>query len=356
MDLPIAPPFPPMEAETREDIPRGEGWQLEPKWDGFRCLAFRDGGEIALQSKAGKPLARYFPDIVEALARLGARRFVLDGELVVPVAGELSFDQLQLRLHPAASRVEKLAAAHPAHYLVFDLLVTERRRDLVAETLAVRRERLERFAGRYFAPGAEGGSAVHLTPATTDHDRAERWFRSSGASLDGIMAKRLDEPYRSGERSAMWKVKKLRTADCVVGGFRYGRNDRMVASLLLGLYDEAGHLNHIGYTSALSTEERRRLTPELEALRDRGGAAGGFTGNAPGGPSRWTRERDSEWEPLPPKLVAEVVYDHFSGGRFRHGTKLLRFRPDKPPETCGYDQIPGGARLTPLLAEPFAVK
>ncbi|HEX2254921.1 MAG TPA: ATP-dependent DNA ligase [Thermoanaerobaculia bacterium] len=356
MDLPITPPFPPMEAETREDIPAGEGWQFEPKWDGFRCLAFRDGDSIELQSKAGKPLARYFPDVVEALGRLGARRFVLDGELVVPVAGELSFDELQLRLHPAESRVRKLAAAHPAQYLVFDLLVTERRRDLVAEPLAVRRERLERFAGRYFAADPEGGSAVHRTPATTERDRAEGWFRSAGASLDGIMAKRLSEPYRSGERSAMWKVKKLRTADCVVGGFRYGRNDRLVASLLLGLYDGEGRLNHVGYTSSLSTEERRELTRELESLRDRPAAAKGFTGNAPGGPSRWTRERDSEWEPLPPKLVAEVVYDHFSGGRFRHGTRLLRFRPDKPAATCGYEQIPSGARLTPLLADSFAVR
>jgi ATP-dependent DNA ligase len=330
-----------MEAATAATLPEGAGWQFEPKWDGFRALAFRDGDELFLQSKSGRPLNRYFPDVIGALAALGARRFVLDGEVAIPVAGQLSFAELQLRLHPAASRVRALAERHPAVFLPFDLLVTERRRSLVGDPLAIRRPRLERFAERYLA----GFPHFLLTPATRDRPTAARWFDYSGGDLDGILAKRLDAAYLSGERTGMVKVKRIRSADCVVGGFRYGRGGREVGSLLLGLYDEAGLLHHVGFTSSLGREERRELTPRLEALRRRAGEDDGFTGNAPGGPSRWSRDRESEWEPLPARLVAEVAYDHFTGGRFRHGTRLLRFRPDKAPEQCTFDQVPTGARL-----------
>jgi ATP-dependent DNA ligase len=347
LELPLTPPLAPMEARTAEELPAGEGWQYEPKWDGFRCLAFRDRDTVELWSKSGKPLGRYFPDVAAALGGLGARRFVLDGELVVAVDGELSFDQLQLRLHPAASRVAKLAAEHPAGFVVFDLLLDERRRSWLDEPLAARRERLERFAGRYFEPV----EAVRLSPATRDRARAGRWYRSATVSLDGVMAKRLDAPYRPGERDAMVKVKKLRTADCVVGGFRYRRDAAEVGSLLLGLHDGEGLLHHVGFTSGLDAAARRELTPRLERMRDAAADGTGFSGSAPGGPSRWATERSTAWEPLPPELVAEVVYDHFSGGRFRHGTRLLRFRPDKPAADCTFEQIPRGARLAPLLAE-----
>jgi ATP-dependent DNA ligase len=346
MDLPIQPPFPPMEARTAEEVPAGPGWRFEPKWDGFRCLVFRDGDEVYLQSKAGKPLGRYFPDVVEAMGRLGARRFVLDGELVIPVDGELSFDELQLRLHPAASRVAKLAAAHPAGFVAFDLLVDERGRSLVGDPLAERREELERFAERWF-PAVE---ALRLTPATDDRERAAGWLTAPTSSLDGVIAKRADAVYRSGEREGMVKVKKLRTADCVVGGFRYATAGGVVGSLLLGLYGEDGKLHHVGFTSSFDRAGRAELTPRLEALRDRAGGEKGFSGNAPGAPSRWSTERSTEWEALPPELVVEVVYDHWSGGRFRHGTRLLRFRPDKPPEQCTFDQVPRGARLEEALA------
>ena len=346
LDLPLQPPFPPMEAKSAEEVPEGAGWVFEPKWDGFRCLAFRDGDEVYLQSKAGKPLGRYFPDVVEAFGRLAARRFVLDGELVIPVGGELSFDALQLRLHPAASRVAKLAAATPGGFVAFDLLVDEEGRSLVEEPQAARRAALEAFAERCF-PAVEG---MRLTPATADRERAVGWLTSPTSSLDGVIAKRADEPYLSGEREGMVKVKKLRTADCVVGGFRYASSGRVVGSLLLGLYGDDGKLHHVGFTSSFDQAARRELTKRLEALRD--GAAGeiGFSGNAPGGPSRWSTERSAEWEALPPELVVEVLYDHWSGGRFRHGTRLLRFRPDKAPEQCGFDQVPGGARLEEALA------
>jgi ATP-dependent DNA ligase len=345
MDLPLQPPFPPMEAKTADEVPDGAGWAFEPKWDGFRCLAFRDGDEVVLQSKAGKPLGRYFPDVVEAFGRLAARRFVLDGELVIAVDGELSFDALQLRLHPAASRVAKLAAATPAGFVAFDLLVGEDGRSRVDEPQAARRAALEAFAELHF-PAVE---AMRLTSATDDRERAVRWLTSPTSSLDGVIAKRAGEPYRSGEREGMVKVKKLRTADCVVGGFRYATNGKVVGSLLLGLYGDDGKLHHVGYTSSFDQASRRELTERLEALRD--GAAGekGFSGNAPGAPSRWSTERSTEWEALPPELVVEVLYDHWSGGRFRHGTRLLRFRPDKAPAQCGFDQVPGGAKLEEAL-------
>jgi ATP-dependent DNA ligase len=320
-----------MEARSVDEIPIGDGWQYEPKWDGFRCIAFRDREEIYLQSKAGQPLARYFPDVVEALAGLRAKRFVIDGELVIPIGGALSFDELQLRLHPAASRVQKLAKAHPAMMIVFDLLADEDGASLLQLPLRQRREFLEKFGTKNFA---KKGS-IRLSPATTELVRAKKWFDKVGGNLDGVIAKKSEEPYASGERTAMVKIKQIRSADCVIGGFRYATGARVIGSLLLGLYDDDGLLHHVGFTSAFKAAERRVLTKKFEALRK----PPGFTGNAPGGPSRWSTERTGEWEPVDPKLVVEVTYDHFTGGRFRHGTKILRWRPDKAPKQCTMDQV-----------------
>ncbi len=331
-----------MEARSVDEIPTGDGWQYEPKWDGFRCIAFRDAAQIYLQSKNGQPLARYFPDVASALAALPAKQFVVDGELVVPVDGALSFDELQLRLHPAASRVQKLAKAHPATYIVFDLLA-ESERSYLKQSLRERRELLEKFARRNF----RSAKNVQLSPATTDLSLANEWFKRTGGDLDGIIAKRLDAPYASGERTAAVKVKQIRTADCVVGGFRYAQGKRVIGSLLLGLYGDDRLLHHVGFTSAFKTSERRKLTKKFEALKK----PPGFTGNAPGGPSRWSTDRTGEWEPVDPKVVVEVAYDHFTGGRFRHGTKFRRWRPDKDPRQCTMDQVehPEGKSLA-LLA------
>jgi ATP-dependent DNA ligase len=326
----LKPPLLPMEARSVEEIPAGDGWQYEPKWDGFRCIAFRDGEQIYLQSKAGQPLARYFPDIAGALARLPEQRFVLDGELVVPVSGALSFNELQLRLHPAASRVQKLAKAHPATYIVFDLLA-ENGQVYLQRALLERRPLLEKFARSNFRSAKQ----LRISPATTDHRIATAWFNKAGGDLDGILAKRLDAPYASGERTATVKVKQICTADCVIGGFRYARDSRLLGSLLLGLYGDDGLLHHVGFTSAFKASERRELTKKCEALK----RPPGFTGNAPGGPSRWSTDRTGEWEPVDPRVVVEVAYDHFTGGRFRHGTKLLRWRPDKDPCQCTMDQV-----------------
>jgi len=326
----LKPPIPPMEARSVEEIPNGEEWQYEPKWDGFRCIAFRDREQIFLQSKNGQPLARYFPDVADAVAALPAKQFVLDGELVVPVNGALSFDELQLRLHPAASRVQKLAKAHPATYIVFDLLAQNGQRHL-QRTLGERRQFLEDFARSNF----RSAKNVRLSPATTDLRLANEWFKRTGGDLDGIIAKRLDAAYASGERTAAVKVKQIRTADCVVGGFRYATGARVIGSLLLGLYGDDGLLHHVGFTSAFTREQRRDLTKRFEALRK----PPGFTGNAPGGPSRWSTDRTGEWEPVAPRVVIEVAYDHFTGGRFRHGTNFLRWRPDKAPRQCTMDQV-----------------
>jgi ATP-dependent DNA ligase len=326
----LKPPLPPMEARLVEEIPTGPGWQYEPKWDGFRCVAFRDGKQVYLQSKAGQPLARYFPDIADALARLSEKHFVLDGELVISVKGALSFDELQLRLHPAASRVQKLAKAHPATYIVFDVLA-EQDRSYLKSPLHERRQLVERFAHSNFRPAKN----LRLSPATADYRVATQWFKKTGGDLDGIIAKRLDAAYASGERTAAVKIKQIRSADCVVGGFRYARGARLIGSLLLGLYGNDGLLHHVGFTSAFTREQRRELTKKFEALR----TPPGFTGNAPGGPSRWSTDRTGEWEPVAPRVVAEVAYDHFTGGRFRHGTKFLRWRPDKAPRQCTMDQV-----------------
>jgi ATP-dependent DNA ligase len=319
-----------MEARSVEEIPTGEEWQYEPKWDGFRCLAFRDGDKIFLQSKNGQPLARYFPDVIANVAKLPQRQFVLDGELVIPIGGALSFDELQLRLHPAASRVQKLAAAHPAVYILFDLLA-EARKSYLKVNLRERRRLLEKFA----RSNLRSAKNIRLSPATTDYRAANNWFRKTGRDLDGVIAKRLDAAYASGERTAAVKVKRMRTADCVVGGFRYATAARVIGSLLLGLYGEDGLLHHVGFISGFKASERRALTEKFERLRK----PPGFTGNAPGGPSRWSTERTGEWQPVAPKIVVEVAYDHFTGGRFRHGTRFLRWRPDKDSRQCTMDQV-----------------
>jgi len=318
---------PPMEALLAAQLPEGPGWQYEPKWDGFRCIAVRSASKIELWSKSGKPLGRYFPEIVALFGRLTAKSFAIDGELLIDRAGELSFDALQMRLHPAESRVRKLAAETPAMFMAFDLLALGRQK-LADRPLAERRAKLADMLA------AEKDSALLLSPATKDRAEAWNWLKRSGGALDGVIAKRLDEPYRPGER-AMVKVKQRRTADCVVGGFRYGKGSRMVGSLLLGLYDEQGLLDHVGFTSSIAAADRSAWTEELEKLVE----TPGFTGNAPGGPSRWSTERSTEWQPLKPEIVVEVLYDQVTGQRFRHGTKLLRRRPDKSPRQCTMDQL-----------------
>jgi len=316
-----------MEALLAAELPEGEGWQYEPKWDGFRCLARRDGAEITLTSKSGKPLARYFPDVVEMLHRLKTKQFLVDGELIIPAGDALSFEALQLRLHPAESRVRKLATETPAELMVFDLLELGGK-PVAALPLCKRREMLEIFFRKNETTG------LQLSPMTCDRSVALGWLKRSGGALDGVIAKRVDQDYRSGER-AMIKVKQQRTADCVVGGFRYAEKKKEVGSLLLGLYDDQGLLNHVGFTSAIPSAERSALTKKLKALIE----PPGFTGSAPGGPSRWNTERTGQWEPLKPVLVVEVRYDQVTGRRFRHGTGFVRWRPDKDPKQCTFEQL-----------------
>jgi len=320
-----------MEAKSVEKLPAGDVWQYEPKWDGFRCIAFRDGDRVDLQSKSGQPLARYFPEIVDALRKLKAKQFVIDGEIVVPVKGKFSFDDLLMRIHPAASRIKKLSQETPAKLIVFDQLVDDRGKSLVDLTLKERRKKLDAFAQKYFAKN----KSIELSPCTDDLKIAMHWLAGAGVDLDGVIAKRVDMSYQSGNRHGMVKVKRLRTADCVVGGFRYASEGKVLGSMLLGLYDDKGLLHHVGFTSSFKSPEKAALTKKLEKLVK----PPGFTGNAPGGPSRWATERSAEWQPLDPKLVIEVQYDHFTGGRFRHGTKFLRWRPDKKPSQCTFEQV-----------------
>lgn len=340
MTLPLRPPVMPMEAEVAKELPEGAQWQYEPKWDGFRCLAFRDGDDVNLQSKAAKPLSRYFPELVAALAALRPRQFVLDGEIVVPIEGRLSFDDLLQRIHPAESRIRKLSRERPALLIAFDVLVDEHGRLVADEPLSRRRAKLEAFARRVLP---KSGS-VRLSPATLDVDQAREWIHDAGWNLDGVIAKNRKLPYQHERTAGMLKIKRHRSADCVVGGFRYATSGRLVGSLLLGLYDDEGNLNHVGFTSGIKVSERPALTRKLEQLRK----PPGFTGSAPGGPSRWATERSTEWEPLAPRLVVEVQYDHFTGGRFRHGTRLLRWRPDKDPRQCKLSQVERESRA-PLL-------
>ena len=317
----------PMEALLAAELPAGDGWQYEPKWDGFRCLARRDGDEVTLTSKSGKPLGRYFPEVVEMLRSVKEREFLLDGELIITTGDALAFEALQLRLHPAESRIRKLAAETPAELMAFDLLSLAGK-SLIDAPLSERRKALERFLAKNGVPG------LLLSPATTDRGTALAWLHRSGGALDGVVAKRLDQAYRPGER-AMVKVKQQRTADCVVGGFRYAEKKRVVGSLLLGLYDDDGLLHHVGFTSAIPAKDRPALTKKLEAMIE----APGFTGSAPGGPSRWNTERTGQWKPLKPVLVVEVRYDQVTGRRFRHGTGFIRWRPDKDPKQCTFDQL-----------------
>lgn len=331
MSLPLPLNFPPMEAGTAREIPTGSGWEYEPKWDGFRCLAFRDGDHVDIVSKAGQSLGRYFPEITESLQSLGARKFVLDGELIVTQKRSLDFDALLQRIHPAVSRIKKLSKETPATFILFDILVDSHGTDLTKKVLEQRRQSLEHFAAQF----TTGQPRIRLTPRTCDFETAKQWFKRMAGPLDGVVAKRLDQPYDSETRKSMLKIKNLRTADCVVGGFRYGNTGDLVGSLLLGLYDEQGLLNHVGFTSGLAAANKPALTKQLEKLIQ----PPGFTGAAPGGPSRWSTERSAEWKPLAPKLVVEVQYDHFTGDRFRHGTKLLHWRPDKRPKDCKLSQV-----------------
>jgi ATP-dependent DNA ligase len=319
----------PMEARSAEALPAEPGkWQYEPKWDGFRVLAFREDEAVELRGKSGKPLLRYFPEIRTLLGDLPFERFVADGELVIAIGGQLSFDGLQMRLHPAESRIRKLAAETPARLILFDMLMSPDGAVLTNAPLAERRRALEAFGKK-----AARADRLIVTPCTRELAEAEGWLVGMSGT-DGVVAKRLDRPYETGER-AMVKVKRLRTADCVVGGFRYESHGRKVGSLLLGLYDAEGKLDHVGFTSTIAESERAALTRRLEALR----APPGFTGRAPGGPSRWSTERSGEWEPVRPELVVEVRFDHVTGDRFRHGTRLLRWRPDKAPRSCTMEQI-----------------
>jgi ATP-dependent DNA ligase len=346
-----------MEARTVARIPADGGkggWQYEPKWDGFRCIALREGDAVELWSKAGKPLSRYFPEVVANLRALPVRRFALDGELVVPAGGALSFDDLLQRIHPAASRIARLAAEHPALYVVFDLLVDAKGARVLDLPLAERRTRLEALMQTL-----RHARGLALSPCTADAAVAARWLAGGGGALDGVIAKRRDAPYGTGRaRDAMQKVKRIRTADCVLGGFRWATGTRQVGSLLLGLYDDAGRLDHVGFCSGIKASERAALTRKLVALQRAGGPRSGFDGDAPGGPSRWSTERSTAWEPLPHALVVEVSFDHVSGGRFRHGTRLVRWRPDKAPEQCTREQLaPSGAPALALLrAAPAARK
>ena len=343
MQLPVMPPVKPMLAKAVHEVPHTAGLLFEPKWDGFRCIVFRDGDELELGSRNDRPLTRYFPELVDLLLEALPERCVVDGEIVVVTEDGLAFDTLQNRLHPAASRVKKLAAETPASFVAFDLLALGDE-DLSARPFAERRAALEGILG-----GAMGPSRVHLTPVTDDPNVAEDWFvRFEGAGFDGVMAKPSDQPYQQDKR-AMFKVKHERTADCVVAGFRWHKDGEGVGSLLLGLFDDEGTLHHVGVASSFTAARRRELVDELAPLREhaleghpwRGWAEADAQteGRQPGGQSRWSVGKDLSWEPLRPELVAEVRYEHVLAGRFRHGGRLSRFRPDRTPESCTYGQL-----------------
>lgn len=309
-----------MEARSAAAIPAEGEWRYEPKWDGFRCLARKHGRDVSLTAKSGKRLDRYFPEVVSHIAALKSDRFTLDGELLIKTGKSWSFEHLQARLHPAESRIRKLSGEMPAVLMAFDIL-EKSGRDLRSLPLLERRRHLEAFA-----------PMVLMSPGTNSRRTAQRWLDSG--TYEGVVAKQLAGPYLSGER-AMTKVKRRRTADCVIGGFRYATDSKLVGSLLLGLYNAENKLDHIGFTSGFADIDRAALTSRLEALR----GGGGFNGKAPGGPSRWSTDRSADWTPVRPKIVVEVSFDHVSAGRFRHATRLLRFRPDKSPAQCRMDQI-----------------
>jgi ATP-dependent DNA ligase len=356
LSLPVPIPVPPMEAMRAHRLPDGDEWQFEPKWDGFRCLVFRHGSVVALQSKSGQPLTRYFPELVSAFQSLPSRAFVLDGEIVVPRDGRLSFDDLLLRIHPAASRVAKLAKETPASFVAFDVLCdSPKGPSLMIRPLIERRRHLEQFFS------VVPDHLIQLSPVTTDRTIASRWFTDLGTyGLDGIMAKKIHEPYHPGDREAMIKVKHVKTADCVVGGFRYSStranldrpNDtsaKTIGSLLLGLHDQHDVLHFVGFTSSFNKEDRVQLKEVIEPLK--GGT--GFSGKSPGGPNRWSQRQSDDWERLDPVLVCEVQYDYFSQGRFRHGTKFLRWRPEKHPRQCTLDQVEGEPTASGTILNNF---
>ena len=346
MQLPFDPPIKPMLSKSAPALPNGGGWQFEPKWDGFRTLVFRDGDEILLQSRDERPMNRYFPELVEPLKAALPDRCVLDGEVVIVGPDGLDFEALLLRIHPAESRVKMLAEHSPASYVAWDLLAIGDE-DLREAPLEDRRRLLEKALNGAAPP-------VHLSPATRDIATAEDWFeRFEGAGLDGVMAKRLEEPYKPGERT-MIKVKHARTADCVVAGFRWHKNGpgTLVGSLLLGLYDDAGDLQHVGVTAAFTNKVRADLVDELAPLRENSldghpwrdwaeaqDEAAAKMQRLPGASSRWNRGKDLSWVPLRVERVCEVAYDHMQGTRFRHGAQFVRWRLDKQPEDCRYDQL-----------------
>ena len=345
MRLSFEPPIEPMLAKAADDIPVGPGWLYEPKWDGFRALIFRDGDEVYIQSRDLKPLDRYFPELAAPLRAALPQRCVVDGEIVIAAADGLDFEALLLRIHPAASRVAMLAAEKPASFVAWDLLALDDL-DLRGQPQEARRALLEAALGDAAPP-------VHLTPATRDAAVAADWFaRFEGAGLDGVVAKPLDAPYQPGKR-AMLKIKHQRTADCVVAGFRWHKaGEGIVGSLLLGLFDSQDVLHHVGITATFTMERRRELADELAPLRENALDGHPWAGWAdwaaepmtagrrvPGATSRWNRGRDLSWEPLRPERVCEVAYDHLQGSRFRHGTTFRRWRPDKSPEMCRYDQL-----------------
>jgi ATP-dependent DNA ligase len=348
MPLPFAPPVEPMLAKASDGLPEGDGWLFEPKWDGFRALVFRDGDEIFTQSRDLKPLDRYFPELAEPFKAQLPERCVLDGEVVIARDGALQFESLLLRIHPAESRVRMLAAESPASFVAWDLLALGDE-DLRPTPQAERRILLE-TALRDAAP------PIHLTPATQDRELAADWFdRFEGAGLDGVVAKRLEAAYQPGKR-AMLKIKHERTADCVVAGFRWHKNGpgTHIGSLLLGLFDDDGKLHHVGITSSFTWDRRAALVEELAPLRENAldghpwaewaewasqGAADASGQRLPGATSRWNRGKDLSWEPLRTERVAEVAYDHLQGDRFRHATTFRRWRPDKRPIDCRYDQM-----------------
>ncbi|MEV7119649.1 MULTISPECIES: ATP-dependent DNA ligase [Kitasatospora] len=341
MQLPVMPPVSPMLAKAVAAIP--PDMQYEAKWDGFRAIVFRDGDEIELGSRTGKPLTRYFPEVVEAVREQLPQRCVVDGEIVVAHDGRLHFEELLERIHPAASRVRTLAERTPASLVAFDLLALDDD-DLTARPLVERRAELVQLL-------ADAAPPVHLAPATTDLETARTWFsRFEGAGLDGVVAKPLDAPYRPGERT-MFKVKHTRTADCVVAGYREHKSGPVVGSLLLGLYDPDGRLQHVGVSASFPMARRRELVEELAPLRLDGDDLTGHPWAAwadeqaqaedrlPGAVSRWTGKKDLSWVPLRPERVAEVGYDHMEGTRFRHTTQFKRWRPDRTPESCTYAQL-----------------
>src|SRR5262245_45492362 len=347
--FPIAPPVEPMLAKLAEAIPAEGAFLFEPKWDGFRAIVFRGSSDLYIQSRDLKPLDRYFPEVHEALLAQLPKGCVIDGEIVIASPAGLDFGALQMRLHPAASRVAKLAKEIPASFVAFDLLAANGRSRMSAGQRE-RRALLERLLAGARPP-------VHLTPMTEDRGLAAQWLdRFEGAGLDGVVAKPVDAPYQPGKR-AMLKIKHARTADCVVAGFRWHKTGKVVGSLLLGLYDDAGDLQHVGVTSSFSMLMRKQLVKELEPLRQnalarhpwRGWAeAEARGGRMPGGQSRWSGGKDWSWEPVRLERVCEVKYDHMEGARFRHGTTFLRWRPDRQPADCRYAQLE--------VTRPFALK